>query len=86
MKKTVDGDKNFLYLISTMKIDSEQVYNRLRLMRLDKFEVDQGLMLNCLVGALTGMVVWQDKNGKVDVNDIVDAIERTHKKCKLVKN
>ena len=49
-------------------------------------DLDSVLMLNCLVGALTGMVVWQDKNGKVDVNDIVEAIERTHEKCKLIVN
>ena len=67
-----------------MKIETEQACNRLRTLRLDKYTVDQGLMLNCIVGALTGMVAWQSVDGKINANDIVDVIERIHEKYKVV--
>ena len=65
---------------------NEELYKRLTGLRLDTYAVDQGLMLNCLVGYLTGEIVWQDKNGKVNANDIVNAIERIHNQCKLINN
>jgi hypothetical protein len=65
---------------------NEELYKKLTGLRLDTYAVDQGLMLNCLVGYLTGEIVWQDKNGKVSANDIVNAIERIHNQCKLVNN
>jgi len=65
---------------------NEELYKRLTGLRLDTYAVDQGMMLNCLVGYLTGEIVWQDKNGKVSANDIVSAIERIHNQCKLGNN
>ena len=67
-----------------MNQEIREIEKRLMNLRLDKFEVDQGLMLNCLVGCLTGQIVWQDGEGKVSAGDIVSAIERTHQACKLV--
>lgn len=63
---------------------NEEHYKRLTGLRLDEYEIDQGLMLNCLVGALTGMIAYPDKEGKISVKDIVNAIERIHNNCKLV--
>jgi len=65
---------------------NEDLYKRLSGLRLDTYAVDQGLMLNRLVGYLTGAIVWQDKTGKLNANDIVNAIELIHNQCKLVKN
>jgi len=65
---------------------NEELYKRLSGLRLDTYAVDQGLMLNRLVGYLTGAIVWQDDNGKVNANDIVNAIELIHNQCKLVNN
>jgi len=65
---------------------NEELYKRLSGLRLDSYAVDQGLMLNELVGYLTGVIVWQDDNGKVNANDIVNAIELIHNQCKLVNN
>jgi len=67
-----------------MNPEIREIEKRLMNIRLDKYEVDQGLMLNCLVGALVGHIVWQDGEGKVSASDIVSAIERTHQACKLV--
>jgi hypothetical protein len=39
--------------------------------------VDQGLMLNCLVGALTSMVNWTDDKGNVKAEDIVQSVEQS---------
>lgn len=55
---------------------NDKLYARLSQMRLDRYAVDQGLMLNCLVGALTGIVGYPDENGKVKSEDIADAVER----------
>ena len=65
---------------------NEELYKRLSGLRLDTYAVDQGLMLNRLVNYLTGAIVWQDDNGKVNANDIVNAIELIHNQCKLVNN
>lgn len=67
-----------------MNPEIREIEKRLMNIRLDKYEVDQGLMLNCLVGCLTGQIIWQDGEGKVSASDIVSAIERTHQACKLV--
>ena len=69
-----------------MNPEIREIEKRLMNLRLDKYEVDQGLMLNCLVGALVGNIIWQDGEGKVSASDIVSAIERTHQSCKLVNN
>lgn len=69
-----------------MNPEIREIEKRLMNLRLDKYEVDQGLMLNCLVGALVGNIIWQDGEGKVSASDIVSAIERTYESCKLVKN
>lgn len=61
-----------------------ELYERLNKIRLDPYAVDQGLMLNCLVGALTGMVIWADENGKVDAVRVVEAVERAVEKSVLV--
>lgn len=58
-------------------------YNRLNQIRLDPYAVDQGLMLNSLVGALTGMVIWADENGKVDAVKVVEAAEQAFEKAKV---
>jgi len=65
---------------------NEEFYKRLTGLRLDTYAVDQGMMLNCLVGYLTGEIVWQDKNGKINANDIVNVIERIHNQCKRINN
>jgi hypothetical protein len=57
---------------------NEELFKKLMGIRLDKYAVDQGMMLNMLVGALTEIVAWADKNGKVDAKSIVDAVERAH--------
>jgi len=62
----------------------DEELKRLRGLRLDVYAVDQGLMLNCLVGGLTGMMFYNE-DGKVSVKDIVSTIERIHNQCKLVK-
>lgn len=69
-----------------MNPEIREIEKRLMNLRLDKYAVDQGLMLNCLVGALVGNIVWQDGEGKVKASDIVSAIEKYHDKCKLVNN
>ena len=55
---------------------NNELYNRINQIRLDKYAVDQGLMLNSLVGALTGITAWADDKGKVNAVDVVDAVER----------
>jgi len=55
---------------------NNELYNRINQIKLDKYSVDQGLMLNSLVGALTGITAWADDKGKVSVVDVVDAVER----------
>jgi hypothetical protein len=55
---------------------NQELRKRLLDVRLDKYSVDQGMMLNMLVGALTGIVAWSDENGKVDAKNIVEAVER----------
>lgn len=69
-----------------MNPEIREIEKRLMNLRLDKYEIDQGLMLNCLVGCLTGQILWQDNEGKVNASDIVSAIEKLHEKCKLVNN
>jgi len=69
-----------------MNQEIREIEKRLMNLRLDKYEIDQGLMLNCLVGCLTGQIVWQDGEGKVSASDIVSAIEKYHNQCKLVNN
>ena len=69
-----------------MNPEIREIEKRLMNIRLDKYEVDQGLMLNCLVGALVGHIVWQDGEGKVKASDIVNTIEKYHNHCKLVNN
>ena len=69
-----------------MNPEIREIGKRLMNLRLDKFEVDQGLMLNCLVGALVGNIIWQDGEGNVSASAIVSAIERSYESCKLVKN
>ncbi len=69
-----------------MNPEIREIEKRLMNLRLDKFEVDQGLMLNCLVGALVSQIVWQDGEGKVKASDIVNVIEKYHNQCKLVNN
>ena len=69
-----------------MNTEIREIEKRLMNLRLDKYAVDQGLMLNCLVGALIGNIVWQDGEGKVSASDIVNAIEKYHNQCKLVNN
>ncbi len=69
-----------------MNPEIREIENRMMNLRLDKYAVDQGLMLNCLVGALVGYIVWQDGEGKVSASDIVSAIEKYHNQCKLVNN
>ena len=61
-----------------MNPEIREIEKRLMNLRLDKYEIDQGLMLNCLVGALVGHIVWQDGDGKVNASDIVNAIEKLH--------
>jgi len=63
---------------------NEEFYKRLTGLRLDSLAVDQGLMLNCLVGYLTGVIVY-DKNG-INAADIVNVIERIHNQCKRINN
>ena len=63
---------------------NEELYKRLSGLRLDNYAIDQGLMLNCLVGYLTGMMTHP--GGKIDVKDIASTIERIHNNCKLVNN
>ena len=58
-------------------MNNEELYSRLNNLRLDEYAVHQGLMLNCLVGALTGMVRWTDDKGSLKAEDIVMAVERT---------
>jgi hypothetical protein len=55
---------------------NNELYSRLNNLRLDRYAVDQGLMLNCLVGALTSMVNWTDDNGNVKAEDIVQSVEQ----------
>ena len=69
-----------------MNPEIREIEKRLMNLRLDKYEIDQGLMLNCLVGALVGHIVWQDGEGKVKASDIVNTIEKYHNQCKLVNN
>ena len=69
-----------------MNPEIREIEKRLMNLRLDKYEVDQGLMLNCLVGALVGNIIWQDGEGNVSASAIVSAIERSYESCKLVKN
>jgi len=69
-----------------MNPEIRKVEQRLMNLRLDKYEIDQGLMLNCLVGALVGNIIWQDGEGKVKASDIVNVIEKYHNQCKLVNN
>ena len=69
-----------------MNPEIREIEKRLMNIRLDKYEVDQGLMLNCLVGCLTGQIIWQDGEGKVSASDIVSAIEKYHNQCKLINN
>lgn len=59
---------------------NNELYNRINQIRLDKYSVDQGLMLNSLVGALTGITAWADDNGKVSAVDVVDAVEQAFAK------
>ena len=67
-----------------MNPEIREIEKRLMNLRLDKYEVDKGLMLNCLVGALVGNIIWQDGEGKVSASAIVSAIERSYESCKLV--
>lgn len=62
---------------------NNELYARLNTIRLDSYAVDQGLMLNSLVGALTGMVIWADENSKVDAETVVDAVERAFANAKI---
>jgi hypothetical protein len=55
---------------------NNELYSRLNNLRLDRYAVDQGLMLNCLVGALTSMVNWTDDKGNVKAEDIVQSVEQ----------
>ena len=55
---------------------NNELYSRLSSLRLDEYAVHQGMMLNCLVGALTGMVNWTDDEGNVKAEDVVQAVER----------
>lgn len=55
---------------------NNELYSRLNNLRLDEYAVHQGMMLNCLVGALTGMVNWTDDKGNVKAEDIVQSVER----------
>lgn len=55
---------------------NNELYSRLSNLRLDEYAVHQGMMLNCLVGALTGMVNWTDDKGNVKAEDVVQAVER----------
>jgi hypothetical protein len=63
---------------------SEENRKRLMDLRLDRYAVDQGMMLNGLVGALTSLVGYPDRNGKVEVKDILEAVERAHR-CNVIK-
>jgi hypothetical protein len=56
---------------------NNELYSRLNNLRLDRYAVDQGLMLNCLVGALTSMVNWTDDKGNVKAEDIVQSVEQS---------
>ena len=58
---------------------NEELRKRLLDVRLDKYSVDQGMMLNMLVGALTSIVHWSDENGKVDAKNIVEAVEHAQR-------
>lgn len=55
---------------------NEEFYKRLNDLRLDKYVVDQGLMLNYLVGALTGIIRLPDDGGTIKAEVIVEAVER----------
>ena len=57
---------------------NDEFAKRLMDLRLDRYAVDQGMMLNSLIGALSGMVGYPDKDGKVDIKTIVEAVERIH--------
>jgi hypothetical protein len=57
---------------------NEELRKRLLDVRLDN-SVDQGMMLNMLVGALTSIVHWSDENGKVDAKNIVEAVEHAQR-------
>jgi len=58
---------------------SDEIYKRLYNIRLDRYAVQQGMMLNCLVGALTAIAAYQDDKGKIDAADIVDAVEKAYR-------
>lgn len=64
---------------------NNELYRRINDLRLDRYAVDQGMMLNCLVGALTGLVNWSDDKGKVEAEAVVDAVERAFKNSSLTK-
>ena len=55
---------------------NKEFYKRLNDLRLDKYAVDQGLMLNYLVGALTGIIRLPDDDQNIKVEVIVEAVER----------
>ena len=56
---------------------NEELYSRLKnIPPLDKYVVDQGLMLNYLVGALTTRVKMSDDNGNINGELIVESVER----------
>jgi hypothetical protein len=63
---------------------SEEIQKKLMDLRLDRYAVDQGMMLNGLVGALAGLVGYPDRNGKVEVKAILEAVERAHR-CNVIK-
>jgi hypothetical protein len=66
-----------------MNQEIREIEKRLMNLRLDKYSVDQGLMLNCLVGSLVGNIIWQDINGKIDADNIVKAIDRAYERSRL---
>lgn len=64
---------------------NNELYRRINELRLDRYAVDQGMMLNCLVGALTSIVNWSDDKGKVEAVAVVEAVERAFKNSSLTK-
>jgi hypothetical protein len=66
-----------------MNQEIREIEKRLMNLRLDKYVVDQGLMLNCLVGSLIGNIIWQNGDGKIDASVIVKAIDCAYDRSRL---
>lgn len=63
--------------------DANNIGSRIKSVPTDHTKVDQGAMLNYLVGALAAVSQFADVNGKISVKTIADVVERSYDKNKL---